>query len=196
MESPYTALQNWHETMKSGGTSKQYMRQFMHMEGQTVIEVNQIPTKLKAKMIKAAERGYSKAKTGLWPAVLKTLSKHVGVPMGYIGKSNGYIWVPNDSTGDDKLQTLQAIVALTGEMHANSLNFSRWMRTRNGYRAIDLDVSWRGLKDPIKGEPQLHNFYRQLTHQIDLFMAETREARQPLIDLINSDEVLTTQFHS
>jgi len=196
METPYCALQRWHDIGKKAKRAKHHRGTFMLMAGQTVVQIDAIPTELKKKMVKAVEVGYARAKSGLWPDVLGLLSLKAGVPIGYLGKSNGVIWLRQDAYVQDKIETLRATVALTGDMAAKTIHISRWVPPIHGYVPIDLDISYsdRNTRTGTRHQPQLHSFYETIKFKINDYMKEEREQRQPLIDLINSDRTITIPF--
>lgn len=201
-ETPYKALERWHETAKLAKRSQGTMSEFMQLRGETVINMGNVPDKLKTKMIKVIRKGYSRIRTGLWPSVLHAICNYgpVPVPIGYLGRSNGLIWLPNDNTFDDKIKTMQALMALTGDIKATAIKAHNYIEDIGAFKAVNCNVAYSDLMNRSdmssrhSTQPQLMSYYNQLKFQIDEYMEEAWPLREPLVDIINSTQNIIIPF--
>jgi hypothetical protein len=197
----------WQANRDNIAKQAQDFTRMMEVHGRTTLHINQIPTPIKKKMLSAVKKGYAQAQNGLWPQVLRFLSIQTGmqnsIPIGYVGKTQFLVWLVDDGGFEEKYDELMAMVTLTGDFSASSLRLPNKNGNTGpygvpvipGYQPVECQVRWDDMKkSPNNMANHLMTHFSQVRHLLDRYMVEQAHLRKPLIDLINSDEIIEVPF--
>jgi hypothetical protein len=174
----------------------------VQMKGETVIDLARVRAVDRKKMIRATQKGYARASNTFWVMLLALIAEkgRVNVPIGYLGKNNASLWVPTDKI-DDVVEEMVALVELTGDFNSDCIQKAGeyqpntdWQRVRIQINHDDSD-SMRAIKSRRDGK-QLANHFKTIAPQLDTILEESLSERQPLIDYLQSTEIVTIRHDS
>jgi hypothetical protein len=168
----------------------------MQMKGETVIDLSRIRLADRKKMIRATQKGYARATNAFWVMMLNVIAEkgRVQVPIGYLGKNNAQLYVPVEEIADLH-EEMVALIELTGEFDSGCITKGPEYDPNRSWQMIRIHIGYNQSDKMREGE-HLQSHFKSIGPQIDRILEQSLSARQPMIDYLQSSEIITLPHDS
>jgi len=123
----------------------------------------------------AIRRGYTLSKSSRWYTCLQLILRTVDFQLGYLGKTRGSIWTPDENARDELMKHMEAQLVMTEKFNARDLSTYGANVVR-----IAVDSRWNPMKSHLT----------ELRQVIDEHMEPWAKARARLADKLLPDNAV------
>lgn len=170
----------------------------VRMVGMAQIRTGDIPDKWRKRMDSAIRRGYALENRTVLPILLEIFAhlRDPCIPIGYIGKQQGYVWIHEDDFADAEKEIV-AWYMMTDEVNDNHVRIVKSVRSIPHCFLGDGTPVVGGLKlmtgsfmasgTSGMSEPQLKHAAKGFRKGVDTYLAKWAKEREALADELQDD---------